>query len=118
MRTLDYQGELYILGLILDSPTLYLGEIVQEIKHDIGIVISASTVCRLLKKNGHTRKIRQIAKQRCATLRGKFMAHTSPLNGEAFVWLDETGTDRRSATQIRVCPERSHSNVPPHFNSW
>ena len=96
MRTLDHQGELYILGLILDSPTLYLGEIVQQIKHDIGIDISASTVCRLLKKHGHTRKkIRQIAKQRCATLRGKFMAHTSLFNGESFVWLDETGTDRR-----------------------
>ena len=74
---------------------LYLGEIVQQIKHDIGIDIAAM-VCRLLKKHGHTRKkIHQIAKQKYATLREKFMAHISLFDGEAFVWLDETGTDRR-----------------------
>ena len=41
MRTPDHQGELYILGLILDSPTLYLG---LSIKCDNGIDISTSTV--------------------------------------------------------------------------
>ena len=75
---------------------LYLGEIVQQIKHDIGIDIAASMVCRLLKKHGHTRKkIHQIAKQKYTTPREKFMAHISLFDGEAFVWLDETGTDRR-----------------------
>ena len=32
-RALDQHGELYIIGLVLDSPTLYLGEIVQQIKN-------------------------------------------------------------------------------------
>ena len=32
MRILDQQGELYVIGLILNLPTLYLGELVQLIK--------------------------------------------------------------------------------------
>jgi transposase len=45
MKILGCQGELYVLELILDSPTLFLGEIVQLIKHDLGYDVSASTVC-------------------------------------------------------------------------
>ena len=56
MRILDQRGELYVIGLILDSPTLYLGEIVQLIKSDLGVDLSAATICRLLKRYGHTRK--------------------------------------------------------------
>ena len=97
MRILACQGELYVLGLILDSPTLFLGEIVQLIKHDLGYDVSASTVCRLLKRHGLTcKKIRQVAKQRCASLRGNFMAHTLLFNSECLVWIDETGTDKRA----------------------
>ena len=41
---LDQQGELYVIGLILKSPTLYLGEIVQLIKNDLGADLSAATM--------------------------------------------------------------------------
>ena len=95
-KILDHQGELYIIGLILDSHTLYLGEIVQKIKCDIGVDLSAATVCRLLKRNGHTRKkIHQIAQQRCTSLRDHFMVHALLFNCESFVWIDETGTNKK-----------------------
>ena len=37
MRILDQLGELYVIGLILNSPTLYLGEIVQMVKNDLEV---------------------------------------------------------------------------------
>ena len=78
-RALDQHGELYIIGLVLDSHTVYLGEIVQRVKNNFGVDISAATVCRLLKRYGHTRKkVRQVAQQRCALLRGHFIACSTP----------------------------------------
>ena len=95
-RILDQRGELYVIGLILNSPTLYLGEIVQLVKNDLGVDLSAATICRLLKRYGHTRKkIRQVAQQRCAALRGHFMAHVYLYTSESFVWIDETGTNKK-----------------------
>ena len=55
MRVLDQPGELYVIGLILHSPTLYLGEIVKLIKDNLGVNLSAAAICRLLKQYGHTR---------------------------------------------------------------
>ena len=96
MRVLDQPGELYVIGLILHSPTLYLGEIVKLIKDNLGVDLSAATICRLLKRYGHTRKkVRQVAQQRCAALRGHFMAHISLYTCESFVWIDETGSNKK-----------------------
>ena len=96
MRVLDQTGELYVIGLILHSPTLYLGEIVKLIKDNLGVDLSAATICRLLKRYGHTRKkVRQVAQQRCAALRGHFMAHISLYTCESFVWIDETGSNKK-----------------------
>jgi transposase len=96
MRILDQQGELYVIGLVLNSPTLYLGEIVQLVKNDLGVDLSAATICRLLKRYGHTRKkVRQVAQQRCAALRGHFMAHIYLYTSESFVWIDETGSNKK-----------------------
>ena len=68
MRVLDQPGELYIIGLILHSPTLYLGEIVKLIKDNLGVDLSAATICTLLKRYGHTRKkVRQVAQQTCCS---------------------------------------------------
>ena len=95
-RILDQQGELYVIGLILNSPTLYLGEIVQLIKNDLGADVSAATICRLLKRYGHTRKkVRQVTQQRCAALRGHFMARVYSYSSDSFVWVDETGTNKK-----------------------
>lgn len=75
---------------------MYLDELVQKIKDMINVDISASSLCRLLRRYGITRKkIRQVAKQRCYTLRGIFMAHSFQFDVNMFVWLDETGTDKR-----------------------
>ena len=99
-RKLDDLHEIYILGLVMENPGLYLIEICQKICEATGVTVSGSTVCRVLRRNGYTRKkIRQVAKQRSEILRGLFMAEVLQYSRELFVWVDETGSDHRD--QIR-----------------
>ena len=59
-RRLDLRSELYVVGVILKNPSMYLGELRLEVMQVFGIEISPSTVCRTLKRYGLTRKkIRQ-----------------------------------------------------------
>ena len=95
-RKLSSNEELIIIGLILDNPGLYLGEICQNIADVTGTRISSPTVCRILRKHGLTRKkIQQVALQRSAITRAKFMADMQFFYTNQLVWLDETGCDRR-----------------------
>lgn len=95
-RKLDNLHELYILGLVLQNPSLYLNEICQRIQEATSVTVSASCVCRALHRNGFTRKkISQIAKQRCAEFRGDFMAQILEYPRDFLVFLDETGSDNR-----------------------
>ena len=45
------------------------------------------------------KNIRQVAIQRCETLRGAFMAHSFLFQRKMFVWMDETGTDKRDSVR-------------------
>ena len=95
-RTLDEHQELHAIGLMLHEPSLYLGELCQQIQDTFGLELSPATICRLFKRYGITRKkIRQVAKQRCHSLRGAFMAQSFLFSRNMFVWVDETGTDNR-----------------------
>ena len=97
-RKLDDHHELLIMGIILDKPCSYLREICYSIKEVTGVVVSGATVCRILKRNGFTRKkVQHIAKQRSIEYRAEFVAHTMLYNRECFVWVDETGSDKRKA---------------------
>ena len=97
LRSLNQRCELYVVGLIIENPSLYLAEICQHIFDVYALTVSPSTVCRLLKVYGISRKkMRSIALQRCDTLRGAFRAHCSTFNADMFVWVDETGSDSRS----------------------
>ena len=61
-KKIDDHTELYIIGMVMENPSLYLGEVCQQLQEALGISISPPTVCRLLKAYGITRKkIRQIA---------------------------------------------------------
>ena len=50
-RRLDLRSELYVVGVILENPSMYQGELCVEIMHVFGIEISPSTVCRTVMKN-------------------------------------------------------------------
>ena len=95
-RRLDLRSELHVVGVILENPSMYLGELCLEVMQVFGIEISPSIVCRTLKRYGLTRKkIRQVALQRSSELRGSFMAQCFLLKREMLVWVDETGSDSR-----------------------
>ena len=82
--------------MILHEPALYLGELCQQVHDIFDLEVSPATICFLLKRYGVSRKkIRQVAKQRCDSLRGAFMAHCFLFKRNMFVWVDETGTDNR-----------------------
>ena len=99
------------MGLIMESPAMYLTELCQDLLNVFGIELSPSTVCRLLRTYGFTRKkIQQVASQRCATLRGAFMAQCSLLHVDMFVWIDETGSDARN--HIRKCGYALRGETP------
>ena len=99
LRRLDQRGQLHVVGLIIKTPSLYLAEIYQHVQEVFALDVTPSTVCRLLREYGMTRKIRCIALQRCDTLRGTFRAQCSALSGDKFVWIDETGSDARVHAQ-------------------
>lgn len=98
--SLDSAAELYLIGVVLESPSLYLDELCSIMHDTFNILVSPPTICRILHRYGITRKkIRQVAVQRCYTLRGAFMAQTFMYKSHMFVWVDETGCDNR--THIR-----------------
>ena len=44
-RSLNDEQELWIMGLLVNNPSLYLGEICQKVHHAFNIEVSASTIC-------------------------------------------------------------------------
>ncbi len=83
---LDEHSELYVIVLIFEKPYLYLRELCQELHEVAGVDVVPSTICRLLKSYGMTRKrLRQVALQRCDALCGAFMAHCSLLEPDMLV---------------------------------
>ena len=55
-RLLSEHDELLVMGIITANPTLYLREVCQKVFEATNIVVSASTICRILFRNGLTRK--------------------------------------------------------------
>ena len=95
-RKLDNLHELYIIALVHENPALYLHEICAKIVEATGITVSGSTVCKVLHRNGFTRKkLVKVATQRSTEHRGAFMANILQYPRDFLVWVDETGSDRR-----------------------
>ena len=95
-RIMDESLELFVIGLIIEKPGLYLSEICESVFQSSGVSISESTICKMFKRYGFTRKkMKSVALQRSAHLRGKFVAQAILYEREMFVWLDETGNDNR-----------------------
>ena len=109
-RKLDNLHELYIIALVHENPALYLHEICAMIVEATGITVSGSTVCKVLHRNGFTRKkLVKVAMQRSTEHRGAFMANILQYPRDFLVWVDETGSDgrdqlRKSGYTLRGLP--------------
>ena len=100
MRVLNGEQELFVVGLLFENPALYLSEVCLMVSQAFGVLISPPTVCRILHKHGLTRKkIKQVALQQSVEKRGKFISEVQFFHVNQFVWLDESGCNRRD--QIR-----------------
>ncbi len=97
-RRLTRHEELFVVGLVLQSPCLYLREICKQAEDISGVSVSGSTICRLLRRHGLTRKkIQKVALERSLQYRAEFMAEILHYPREQLVWVDEMGSDRRDA---------------------
>ena len=93
---LDNHHQLYIIGLILENPALYLKDICSKIREATYTDVSPSTICRMLLSHGFSRKkIQHIALQRLLSQRAAYMADISLFSRNMLVWVDETGCDKR-----------------------
>ena len=68
-------GELHVIGMILHEPSMYLGELCQQIQFG-GVQKEDSPSCK-------------------AALLGAFMVHSFMFSRNMFVWVDKTGADSR-----------------------
>ena len=78
---------------MLESLALQLQEVCKAVQELSGMAASPSTVCRLLKKHGFTKKMRYVALQRNSQFRADFMAKILQYRRDQLVWVDETGCD-------------------------
>ena len=100
LHSLSEQAEIYLIGAILENPCMHLDELCLLIENVFNISVSNSTICRIIHKYGITRKkVRQIASQRCDIVRGAFMGQVLMFKRDMLVWVDESGSDKR--THIR-----------------
>ena len=96
-RVVSSYNQQMIVSLLMENPSLYLSEVCRKIEDITGLKVTPSTVCRIIKRHGFTRKkIQQVALQRCSQYRGDFMAEMQFFNVDQIVWLDETGCDKRN----------------------
>ena len=100
LRKLTDVDKLLVLEIAVEKPGIYLREIKQFLMEETGTEVDISTICRFLKESGFTRqKMIITAKQRSDALRADFLMDMMIYKNhpEFFVFIDETGTDRRDS---------------------
>ena len=88
----------FLILLVIDTPGIQLHEIQTELACNTGTCINTSTVCRFLYKSGFTRKKLQTVALQCSEeSRQKFVQEITVYNRDLFVFVDETGSERRDS---------------------
>ena len=86
-----------ITDALISRPEMYLRELQDELFERTGTQASISTIFRTIRRLGFSRKkLRQVVLRRNDSLRAEFMEEMNYLTADMIVWLDETGSDRRS----------------------
>ena len=92
-RAVSSDKELIVVDLLLHDPSLYLSEVCQKLREIAGIEASPATTCQIIHRNGFT--LKKIKQQQSLEARRRFAAKVRFYNVQQFLWLDETGSDRR-----------------------
>jgi len=86
-----------IADALMSKPEIFLSELQNELFERTGTRASISTIFRTIRRLGFSRKkLRQVVLRRSDSLRAEFMEEMNYLTADMIVWLDETGSDRRS----------------------
>ena len=106
--------KLVVLHIVLENPGIYLREIRSKVLYLTGSDLSLSTICQLLSEQRFSRKkMRFVARQRNDFTRAIYAAEVALYDSGMFVFLDETGSDRRNVLRkygysFRGIPAVSH----------
>ncbi|SMN02410.1 Mobile element protein [uncultured Candidatus Thioglobus sp.] len=96
-RKLTTPAQLLVLHLVMKKPELFVHEIQNELLDVLQVEVCISTISRFIHSCGFTRqKLRHVALQRDEFLRQKFILDVSLYKSDMFIFLDETGADRRN----------------------
>ena len=93
IRKVTDEIKYFIIHVVLDNPGIMLHEIQNEILTTFNTRIAESTICQILHKL--QKKMCIAATQQDEMLRALFVSEVSFYKANMFVFLDETGTDRR-----------------------
>ena len=95
-RKLTDEVQFFIMHLVLDQPGIMLAEIQDEVLKVTNVELAQSTICQFLHRHNFSRqKMHITATRRDEALRLQFAGDLSVYKSEMFIFLDETGTDRR-----------------------
>ena len=95
--------------MVLDKPGIYLRELQAALLHEMGIDVTESAICKVLRKAGFTRQNMVIfATQQDKELRSIFAAELALYPAHTLVFVDETGTDRRHSLRKKAYSVRGH----------
>ena len=96
-KKLDPHDEMVILEAVLDCPFMYLHELQNMLLQATGTNVSTATICKFLHSQGFShKKLAFRAQQRSDELRALFASDISLFEPHMFVYVDETGSDKRS----------------------
>ena len=99
-RVITEPVKLFIITLLLEKPGILLREITSELEATLGLEVSESAVCKVLKKEGFTRqKLVNYAMQRDDGIREQFKADVSLYTRESLLFIDETGNDSKDTVR-------------------
>ena len=97
-RILTSPCQLLILDLVIQRPGIYLHEIQQELEDTLLVDVSISAICKFIHKSGFSRqKLRVVATQQDDFLREQYTLDVSVYSPQMFIFIDETGADRRNS---------------------
>ena len=89
-----------VLQSLLEQPGIYLREVQEEL-FSIGSVVSLSTICRTAKRLGLSRqRLKRIAMQRSEIQRARFLCDREEFRPDMFIFVDETGSNRRNSLRM------------------
>ena len=95
--------ETTLLDIVFNNPGIYLDEIKSTFEELTGKSVHNSMLCREVRRLGLTRQsIHRIVLQRSEIERAAFKVQIELMDPSFFVWLDETGCDRRDSLRRKA----------------